>query len=224
MSRTHSLETGTWTTKNSSQYSVSISHNRCWCISRYLHFPARSTLGWFCFCSAYPKQAVRGGTHDNKSCAWARWDKYCLSAGCRDIFMNSLSKQERRHISGYFSVHSLTKWSHGTHHLQKCPSTLAISLCHNWKCLSWLWAPQSRNSLSVTGGSNGDVSWGSPCLHNHAPRQVVKRHFPSIHPETGWTILVKCCEEDDNFLIILSFPRHCSSTDLLTRPPAAQPL
>jgi hypothetical protein len=28
------------------------------------------------------ERAVTGGTHDDKSCAWARWEEYCLSIGC----------------------------------------------------------------------------------------------------------------------------------------------
>ncbi len=47
MLQTHSLGTDTKTTKNSPQYFISTSHNRYQCISRYLHYPARSTIGWF---------------------------------------------------------------------------------------------------------------------------------------------------------------------------------
>ncbi len=50
------------------------------------------------------EQAVTGGTHDNKSCAWARWEEYCLSIGCQDIFMDSLSKQEQILLLGAFAM------------------------------------------------------------------------------------------------------------------------
>ena len=102
-------------------------------------------------------------------------------------------------ITGYFSVHSLAKWLHRIPHLQKCPSTLVISLCHNRKRLSQLWTSQSRNSLSANEGSNGHVSQWSPRLHHNAPRQVVKQRFPLLHLETDWAILTKCCEEDVDF-------------------------
>jgi hypothetical protein len=40
------------------------------------------------------ERAVMRGTHDDESHAWARWEEYCLSIRCQDIFMDSLSKQE----------------------------------------------------------------------------------------------------------------------------------
>ena len=43
------------------------------------------------------ERAVTGGTHDDESRAWARWEEYCLLIliGCRDIFMSaSESKRE----------------------------------------------------------------------------------------------------------------------------------
>jgi len=39
------------------------------------------------------ERAVMGGTHDDESRAWDRWKEYCLSIGCQDIFIDSLSKQ-----------------------------------------------------------------------------------------------------------------------------------
>ena len=99
------LRTDIRTTNNSPQYFISISHNRCRCISRYLCFPVRSTLGWFCCCSYLAcERAVREGIHDNKSCAWTRWKEYCLSVGCQVIFMNSLSNQERILLLGAFAM------------------------------------------------------------------------------------------------------------------------
>ena len=41
------------------------------------------------------EQAVMGETQDKESRACARWEDYCPSIGCRDTFMDSLSKQER---------------------------------------------------------------------------------------------------------------------------------
>ncbi len=50
------------------------------------------------------EQAVTGGTHDNEYRAHARWEEYFLSIGCRDIFMDSLSKQERILLLGAFTM------------------------------------------------------------------------------------------------------------------------
>jgi hypothetical protein len=48
--------------------------------------------------------AVTGGTHDNKYRAYARWEEYFLSIWCRDIFMDSLSKQEHILLLGFFAM------------------------------------------------------------------------------------------------------------------------
>jgi hypothetical protein len=62
--------------------------------------------------------AVTGGTHDNKYCAYARWEEYFLSIWCRDIFMNSLSKQEHILLLGFFAMAvrkgrlSDSRWTH----------------------------------------------------------------------------------------------------------------
>jgi hypothetical protein len=60
---------------------------------------------WLIFASAVltHEHAVTGGTHDNKSHAWARWVEYCLSVGCQDIFTDSLSKQEQILLLGAFA-------------------------------------------------------------------------------------------------------------------------
>jgi len=50
------------------------------------------------------ERAVTGGTHDGESCTWARWEKYCLSIGCQDIFIDSLSKQEQIVLLGAFAM------------------------------------------------------------------------------------------------------------------------
>ena len=50
------------------------------------------------------EQAVMGGTRDKESHAWARWEDYCLSIGCQDMFMDSLSKQEQILLLGAFAM------------------------------------------------------------------------------------------------------------------------
>jgi hypothetical protein len=50
------------------------------------------------------ERAVTEGTHDDKSRAWARWEEYCLSIECQDIFMDSLNKQERILLLGAFAM------------------------------------------------------------------------------------------------------------------------
>jgi len=51
-----------------------------------------------------------------------------------------------------------------------------------------------------------------PCKTPHSHRQVVKRHFSSLHPKTGGAILVQRRKEDADLSVIPSYPGHSSST------------
>ncbi len=113
-----------------------------------------------------------------------------------------------RCITGYSGLHSLEKWLHGTHHLQKHPSALMISLQHSWKHLPRLQTSQRRHPLVTIRSSDGDVSWGNPCLHHHAHWRVVKQCISLLHLEAGGAILAQRCREDADLSVILPHPGH----------------
>jgi hypothetical protein len=46
---------------------------------------------------------------------------------------------------------------------------------------------------------------------------VIKWCLPLLRLEAGGAILVQCCHEDVDMLVVLTHPRHCSSTDFLGR-------
>ena len=50
------------------------------------------------------ERAVTGGTHDSEFRSWKRWEKYCASVGCTDLFMDRLSRQERILMLGAFGM------------------------------------------------------------------------------------------------------------------------
>jgi hypothetical protein len=49
----------------------------------------------FTAAAATHERAVMGATHDNKTKAWGRWEKYCQSFGYSDFYMDGLGKQEK---------------------------------------------------------------------------------------------------------------------------------
>ena len=119
-----------------------------------------------------------------------------------------------------------TVWIKGCmeHITSKNIVTPAISLQLIWKRSPRLRTSQSGYPLVAIRSSNGNISQRNPHLHHNAHWHVVERCFSLLQPKIGGAILAQRCEEDTDLLVFLSYPGHCSSTNIFRRPPAAQPL
>ena len=51
-----------------------------------------------------------GGTHNNETCSWQRWKEYCLSDGCTNLYLDSLSKQGLILMLGAFAMAVRSGW------------------------------------------------------------------------------------------------------------------
>jgi hypothetical protein len=51
-----------------------------------------------------PECAITGTTHNNGAQAWRRWEQYCKSVGCNNIYLDSLTRQEQILMLGAFAM------------------------------------------------------------------------------------------------------------------------
>jgi hypothetical protein len=54
--------------------------------------------------AAVHKHAIMEVTHNGGSQAWRRWEQYCKSVGCDDIYMNGLARQEKIFMLSAFAM------------------------------------------------------------------------------------------------------------------------
>jgi hypothetical protein len=95
---------GTRTTKNSPQHPSPFSTTDADAFQDISAAQQDQIFADFATTALTREQAVTGGTYEDKSRAWARWEEYCLSIGCQDIFMDSFSKQEQMLLLRAFAM------------------------------------------------------------------------------------------------------------------------
>ena len=54
--------------------------------------------------AASRERAITGASHDNGARSWERWQKWCQSVGCNDLYLDQFSQLERNLLLGAFAM------------------------------------------------------------------------------------------------------------------------
>ncbi len=114
--------------------------------------------------------------HTTTNLALERWEEYCLSVGCRDIFMDSLSKQEQILMLGAFAMAVRSGWFSdkkiGTLVERTVRGTISNVVQTFWSSGQQNPTKDADNELSIL------LSWQFRAFRNVNPKEEQQKALP----------------------------------------------